>query len=294
MTSFFIITAALFFGGGIFILLEAILNHPSQKSRRTVKKSNQPLEEKKLLEKLEPLLLKMAAPLSKLIPLNAYKEREMKVMLDSGGLLYTPKLFIARSICIVFLLSLCSVPLFFLHPFIGLCVMGIGGVVGVQQYAKIYEIEKDRKKIIEAELPRFTQHIALAVQNTNNVTGILEVYRPMAGKTFGKELTKTIADIKTSDVQGSLKRLSRRVNSSMLSEVTRGLCSIDNGIDQGTHFQLLAFTYRDKQNQLFKKEMLKKPDKISNCGFLGLAGVLVQIGVIIGTQLMDTMGTFNL
>lgn len=289
-----ILAAAALLGSGIFMFLSGMLDLPTQKIRRAVKQSGRPLEKKKLTERLEPLLLKAAAPVSRLIPLNPYREQEMEAMLENNGLPYTPKLFIARSICTALLLALCSVPAFFLSPLIGLGVIGIGVLAGIIQYSKVYDIEKDRRKIIEAELPRFTQHIALAVQNTSNVTGILEMYRPMAGKTFGKELAKTIADIKTSDVQGALKRLSRRVNSSMLAEVTRGLCSIDQGIDQGTHFQLLAFTYRDRQNQLFKKEALKKPDKIATCGLLGLAGIIVQIGVILGTQLKDVWGVFNL
>lgn len=294
MIIFGILAASVLLGGGLFILLNAVLNTPSKKAKQAVKKSNSRLEKKELMEYLEPILLFLAKPLSKIIPLNPYKEREMAVMLEEAEMPYTPKVYIAKNIAIALLVSLLSIPLFYVFPIGGFALIGIGVILGLDQQSKVYGAAKKRREIIEAELPRFTQHIALAVKNTTNVTGMLEVYRPMAGKTFGKELTKTIADIRTSDVQGGLKRLSRRVNSTMLNEVVRGLCSIDQGIDQGTHFQLLAFTYRDRQNQLLKKEALKRPDKISTCTLLGLGAMLVQIIAIIGTQLMNQWATFNI
>lgn len=294
MIIFGILAASILLGGGSFMLLNSVFNTPSQKTKRTVRLSNQPLEKKKLIEYAEPALRKLSKPVSKIIPLNSYKEKEMENMLKDAELEANPKEYIARNVCITLLIVLLSVPLFFLSPYLGLLTIAFGIWLGYREQDKVYGIVKEKRKQIESELPRFTQHISLAIRQDTNITGILEVYRPMAGKTFGKELEKAIADIRTSNVQEALKRLSRRMNSSMLNEVVRGLCSVDQGIDQGNYFQLLAFTYRDRQNQLLKKEALKRPDKIASVSFLGCAAVIVQIGVILGTKFIEYMSVFNI
>lgn len=294
MIIFGILAASVLLGGGLFILLNAVLNTPSKKTKKAVKLSNQPLEKKKLLEYVEPILRKLAKPVSRLLPLNSYRQKEMEDMLKDAELDFTPKEYIARSVCITLLIALVSIPFFFLSPVIGFLIIAIGIWMGYKEQDEVYSVVKERRQYIEAELPRFTQHIALAIRHDTNITGILEVYRPMAGKTFGKELEKTIADIHTSNVQEALKRLSRRINSSMLNEVVRGLCSVDQGIDQGNYFQLLAFTYRDRQNQLLKKEALKRPGKIASVSFLGCFAAGVQILVILGTQFVENMGIFNI
>lgn len=289
-----ILAVAALLGSGFFIGLRALLDYPSHKSCKAIKQSKQPMEKKKLLAQIEPILLKLAAPVSKIIPLNPNQEKEMAAMLEDAELPYTPKLYLARSVCIFLLVAAISIPCFMLSVFAGLFTLALAVFAAYVEQEKVYSVVKKQRQFIEAELPRFTQHVALAIQKTSNVTGILEVYRPMAGKTFGKELEKTIADIRTSDVQGALTRFSHRINSTMLSEVVRGLRSVDQGIDQGTHFQLLAFTYRDRQNQLLKKEALKKPGKISSVAFLGCLAVLIQIIVIFGTQFKTSLGVFNI
>lgn len=289
-----VLMCSVLFGYGIYKCIYATGKYPSRKSRKAMKKSAELVDKKSLMERLEPLILKVATKISRFLPMNPLKEQELKNMLIDVDLPYDPKVFISRSIVIAVAIGVFAIPFLLFFPLGALGVLLVDFLIVSKEMGKVYDITKKRKEIIEMELPRFTQHLALAIPNTSNVRDMLEQYRPMAGKTFGKELTRTLADIKTSDLQGSLLRMEQRVGSSMLSEIIRALCSVDNGIDQGQHFNMLAFNYRDKQNQLIRKEALKRPDKISTLAFLGVIGVLAQILVLLGSQFAGVFSTFSL
>ena len=83
-------------------------------------------------------------------------------------------------------------------------------------YYSAFDFVKKRKKVIEAEIPRFALTIAQNLENDRDVLKILAAYRRVAGKEFGMELDQTVADMKTGNYENALIRFESRMGSTML------------------------------------------------------------------------------
>ena len=97
---------------------------------------------------------------------------------------------------------------------------------------------------MEKEIPRFALSIGQSLENDRDVLKILTSYRRIAGKEFGAELDQTIADMKTGNYEQALLHLEARVDSPLLSDVTRGLIGVLRGDDQRMYFQMITFDMR--------------------------------------------------
>lgn len=89
-------------------------------------------------------------------------------------------------------------------------------------YYKAFDLVKKRKKLIEAELPRFCISIGQSLATDRDVLKLLVSYRRIAGPNLGAELDTTIADMRTGNYENALLHLQNRVGSTMLSDIIRG------------------------------------------------------------------------
>lgn len=94
------------------------------------------------------------------------------------------------------LVALCAIPVFFIQPLFGMVVIGLAVTLWFSTYYAAFDYVKKRKKIIEAEIPRFALTITQNLEIDRDVLKILTSYRRVAGKEFGQELDQTIADMK--------------------------------------------------------------------------------------------------
>ena len=203
----------------------------------------------------------------------------LKNDLDSLNMNISAKRFKAQAmsgglICGIIMLPLCIIsPLF------------IGIIVYVFYFIYTKEIKDVRRRIdekrtrIELELAQFAGTIRQSLNSTRNVETILKSYSKTCSNTFKDEITRTLNDIKLSNAETGLRQLSNRIGSEKFSKITRGLISVSNGEDQRVYFEILTQEYIKIGNELIKKELQKRPNKIKGYNFILLA-CLIALSLI--------------
>ena len=145
---------------------------------------------------------------------------------------------------------------------------------------------------MEKEIPRFALSVGQSLENDRDVLKILTAYRRIAGKDFGAELDQTIADMKTQNYEQAILRFEGRVDSPLLSDVTRGLIGVLRGDDQRMYFQMICFDMRQLEQNKLKKEAAKRPRQIQHYSMLMLICIIIIYMVVLCVEVFDSMGVF--
>ena len=145
---------------------------------------------------------------------------------------------------------------------------------------------------MEKEIPRFALSIGQSLENDRDVLKILTSYRRIAGKEFGAELDQTIADMKTGNYEQALLHLEARVDSPLLSDVTRGLIGVLRGDDQRMYFQMITFDMRQIEQNDLKKEASKRPRMIQRYSMMMLLCIIMIYMVVLCIEVFDSLGVF--
>ena len=159
-------------------------------------------------------------------------------------------------------------------------------------YYKASDIVKKRKKLIEAELPRFAVSIQQSLAADRNVLKLLTSYRKIAGPHLGQELDITIADMKTANYENALLHLQNRVGSTMLSDIVRGLIGTLRGDDQQMYFKMLVFDMRQIEQSNLKKETQKRPKQMQKYSMLMLFCILLIYVVVLSVEVVSSLEGF--
>ena len=145
---------------------------------------------------------------------------------------------------------------------------------------------------MEKEIPRFALSIGQCLENDRDVLKILTSYRRIAGKEFGAELDQTIADMKTGNYEQALLHFEARVDSPLLSDVTRGLIGVLRGDDQRMYFQMITFDMRQIEQNELKKEAAKRPRLIQRYSMMMLLCIIMIYMVVLCVEVFDSLGVF--
>ena len=119
---------------------------------------------------------------------------------------------------------------------------------------------------------------------------MLEHYKKNAGEDFAKELDIVTADMRSSSYEAALTRFESRLNSPMLSDITRGLIGVLRGDDGGMYFQMLSHDMKQLELQRLKAQAMKIPPKIRVFSFLMLMCFLMMYMVVIIFEIIHSLG----
>ena len=119
---------------------------------------------------------------------------------------------------------------------------------------------------------------------------MLDHYKKNASEEFAKELDIVTADMRSSSYEAALTRFESRLNSPMLSDITRGLIGVLRGDDGGMYFQMLSHDMKQLELQRLKAEALKIPPKIRVFSFLMLMCFLMMYMVVIIFEIISSLG----
>ncbi len=275
----------LFFG--IFLVLCDLVRIPKLASTRAALNIIQ--REKKGTHHLQAITFRLASRLSKHIKLNDYKRRKMEIILKNAGISLTPETYYAKIIVsfaskIVIAIPACiafpiMVPLFLVWALNSL----------FENLNEAEKLMKKKREEIEDELPRFVATITQELNASRDVLSMLEGYKASAGKMFRKELDITIADMKSGSHEKALIRLESKIDSTMLSEVVRGLVGVLHGDNNVSHFEMLSHDFKQLEIQKLKMTAMKRPGKVKVFSFLMLGCFMLMYFVVIGVQLFGSM-----
>lgn len=291
MAGFLILIIAVFIGTGCYNLTCAFVDVPTARTSRMMMLARKQTGtgDGKLFD---VYLTKIAQSLAPFLHLDPIKRGKLESNLKIAGIPLTPEVYTIRAFLTAACVFVCGIPLFFIMPLMGLLVTGLSVMMWFSTYYKASDTVKKRKKLIEAELPRFAVSIQQSLESDRDVLKLLTSYRRIAGTHLGQELDTTIADMKTGNYENALLRLQNRVGSTMLSDIVRGLIGTLRGDDQQMYFKMLVFDMRQIEQNNLKKEAGKRPKKMQKYSMIMLFCILLIYVVVLSVEMVTSLGEF--
>ena len=240
----------------------------------------------------EVYLTKIAGLLAPLLKLDRLKRNKLQSALHIAGVELTPEVYTAKAWVTAGAAGLCSLPMAFVMPLMVPLLVGLAVALWFSTYYAVFDYVRKRRKLIEAEIPRFALTIGQNLENDLYVLKILTSYRRVAGRDYGAELDQTIADMITSNYENALLHFETRIGSPMLSDVVRGLVGVLRGDDQRMYFKMICFDMRQIEQNNLKKEAAKRPKKIQRYSMMMLICIMIIYLVVLCTEVLSSLGAF--
>ena len=285
------LTAIILFGFAVYNLSTAFADIPTSRTSRMMMlaKKQRGTKNEQLLDVYITRIAKLFAPY---LRLDRLKRNKLQAALSIAGLELTPEVYTARAWVTAGAVGLCALPMTFLMPLFVPVLIGTAVALWFSTYYAAFDFVKKRRKLIEAEIPRFALTIGQNLENDRDVLKILTSYRRVAGRDFAAELDQTIADMKTGNYENALIRFETRIGSPMLSDVVRGLVGVLRGDDQRMYFKMICFDMRQIEQNNLKKEAAKRPKKIQRYSMMMLICIMIIYLVVLCTEVLSSLGAF--
>lgn len=273
-------------GIATYMIIASVLKLPTQRSVDTLLKAYEGNTKK-------PAFDDVSKKLAKHINLDKYKKEQLIRALDVSHDSRTPEEYVSSAIVFGTVVSLILSMILVISKPLGLIAIAIGPVLGYAQYKDAFVKLKKHKESIEREIPRFAQSIHENLKVSRDILAIFQSYKTVANRSLRFELEKTIADMKTSNYEAALLRFDARIGSPNLSELVRGLLGALRGNDQSTYFEHFAYEMRHYEENMIRKEAMKRPEKMHFLSMAMLGGILLMLAAVCGTLLMEAFSMFG-
>ena len=285
------LASIIFLGIAAYNLSCAFVDIPTGRTSKMMMLARRQQSSKK--EKLlDVYITKIAVLLAPFLRLDKLKRNRLQTALAIAGLELTPEAYTARAWVTAAAVGLCAIPMAFLMPLLSPVLVGLAVALWFSTYYAAFDFVRKRRKLIEAEIPRFALSIGQILENDRDVLKMLTSYRRVAGRDFAAELDQTIADMKTGNYENALLRFETRIGSPMLSDVVRGLIGVLRGDDQRMYFKMICFDMRQIEQNNLKKEAAKRPRKIQRYSMMMLVCIMIIYLVVLCTEVINSLGVF--
>lgn len=277
----------IFLAIGLFFLLLDAIKVPALKTTLAINSlaSRQKVKKSKTVAFFNDL----AALIAPIIPMNKYKESELKDMLFSLNIYISPKEFLARSLLKALLVALLSIPCYIIKPILVPIVLALAVAMLFLDSSRLRQKISERKEAIESELPMFVDVIANTLNINKDVVYLLERYKKDASEELAHELDITLADMRSGNGERALLRFESRVNSTALSEVIRGLGAIYRGEETHVYWESLSIKMSELQKQKLRGEAVKVPAKVRKLSMAIVACFTVMYLTVLIVEVMKSM-----
>lgn len=276
------------FAAGLFFILADALKLPTLAAGKAMLSATK--QGKKKAKSIDVLMNGWAVRLAKYIPIDEYKKNRMKNTLHAAGMNQTPEEFIAFALVKSSLVALGVIPCLMILPLLAPILLFLAVLVYFKQIKKADEKLSAKREKIEAELPRFVATITQELKASRDVLAILENFKKNAGEDFANELDILTADMRSSSYEAALTRFEARINSPMLSDITRGLLGVLRGDDGAMYFQMLAHDMKQLELQRLKAQAMKIPPKIRVFSFIMLMCFIMTYMAVIVSEILRSLG----
>ncbi|HKM33970.1 MAG TPA: secretion protein F [Lachnospiraceae bacterium] len=286
-----ILVFGMLLASGLFLIFADVFKLPRLATNRAMITVTR--EQKERANNIEALLNGWAVILAKYIPMDEYKKHRMKNTLQAAGMNQTPEEYMAFALLKSGLMGVGVILSLMIIPLLAPVLLFLTILVYFKEIKKADEKLSAKRERIEFELPRFVATITQELKASRDVLGILENYKRNAGEAFRYELDVLTADMRSGSYEAALTRFEARINSPMLSDITRGLISVLRGDDGAMYFHMLSHDMKQLELQRLKAKAMKIPARIRVFSFLMLmCFVITYIVIIISEILRSLSGLF--
>lgn len=278
--------APVFFGYGLYQVLHSILKLPDDKLIK-LEKRFQNSKNKSFLAKLEDNIY---AKILKYIKFDEIKEKKLKKTFLLANIDETPEQYYAGGIASALTKVIISFITIFMDLALGsnISIIAIGGmiVLSVIQYFKYIrlpykQIEKNKLEIEEQMYP-FVINIEQELLIDTDIIRILENFKGRCKGSLKKHLEITLSEARVSNVVNALVKMESRINSTMVSDVIRGLIALSRGENNREYFSMLSSSFKTIYINQKRKEASLMPSKITKYTMmLILALIILVIGSMV-------------
>lgn len=250
---------------------------------------------------LNRMIMPLARPLSRLVPIEPVKEARMASMLRRGGQELTPKEYYARAIvCALFTLPLALLFLMLgavkLAPLILLLTM----VVYRHFMTDLSDQLKEKKRRIEMELPGFVRSILYRLEDNRHdgshlvvqadLIQIFEDYLKVASDAFREDVAILIMEMKAKDIETALRSFNERLGITEVSFLVNALIGLHRGEHQGEALSYLARDMDIKAKEALKKKLENLPRRVKIASIPLVAITIISLLYVLGSHLIRSMG----
>lgn len=283
-----IVLFGLLFAVGLFFILAEVFKLPRIATGKAMLSATS--QNKGKAKNLDVLIGSLSMKLAKHLPMDEYKKSRMKNTLKAAGMSQSPEEFMAFALVKALLVAIGVIPCLLVLPLLAPVLMFLAVMIYFKEIKKADEKLSAKREKIESELPRFVATITQELKASRDVLGILENFKKNAGEEFGNELDVLTADMRSSSYEAALTRFEARINSPMLSDITRGLIGVLRGDEGGVYFQMLAHDMKQLELQRLKAQAMKIPPKIRVFSFIMLMCFLMTYMAIIVYEILRSLG----
>lgn len=272
--------------GMMYILLDAF-KIPYLKTSKSVKMISK--KQRGKTSSVDVWLGGIASSIAKIIRLNEYKRAELENDLKTARMDITPEQYKANAIVKALVIGIFAIPMLFIFPLLSPVILIASVIVYNGENKKAGKKIKEKRRIIEYELPRFVSTVEKTLKHSRDVLYMIESYIPSAGDEFKHELNITAADMRSSNYEAAITRLEGRIGSPMMSDVCRGLIGILRGDEMAIYWSTLALKFADVHRQALKQKAQIVPKKVKRLSVCLLACFMLVYVVVIMYQILGSL-----
>lgn len=283
-----------------FLICRQILKIPKLSMKKSIK--NLRAEKENAGAKLlRIIVMPMAKPVSRWIKLELEHEMKMAAMLKRGGLDLTPREYYARAIVCAAITLPFSLLLFAIGASnIAPVTLAFSIVVYFHFMTDLKDALKEKKRLIEIELPSFVRSILYKLQDIreNNERTVVQIdliqvfedYLKVSSPVFYYDVAVLIVEMKAKDIETALRNFNERIGLIEVSFLTNALIGLYRGEHQGEALQYLAKDMDLKAREALRKNLDRLPGKIKIASIPLVVTTLASLLYVIGSHLIKSAG----
>jgi len=250
---------------------------------------------------LNRVIMPVARPISRFIPIDSVKEARMASMLRRGGQELTPREYYARAVlCASFTLPLALVFLIMGAVKLAPIILVLAMVVYRHFMTDLKDQLKEKKKRIEMELPGFVRSILYRLEDNRHdgsrlvvqvdLIQIFEDYLKVASDAFREDVAIMVMEMKAKDIETALRNFNERLGITEVSFLVNALIGLHRGEHQGEALSYLARDMDIKAKEALKKKLDNLPRRVKIASIPLVAITIISLFYVIGSHLIRSMG----
>lgn len=250
---------------------------------------------------LNRIILPLARPLSRYIPIDPVKEAQMVSMLRRGGLELSPREYYARAIlCASFTLPLALIFVAFGAAKLAPLILFLALVLYRHFTTDLNDQLKEKKRRIEMELPGFIRSILYRLDDRGensrrtvvqaDLIQIFEDYLRIASYSFREDVAILVLEMKAADIETGLRHFKERLGLTEISYLVNTLIGLHRGEHQGEALSYLARDMDLKAREGLRKKLNTLPRRVKIASIPLVAVTLATLLYVIGSHLIRSMG----
>ena len=279
-------------GIAMFMILADRFRIPYMRTSKAV--NNLAKQQKEKTSSIDVWLSSVASFIARKLRLNEFKKAQLESDLRTAQMDISPEMFVANAIVKSLIVGVFAIPVLFIFPILSPVILFLAFILYRMNMKGISNRIRKKRAKIEYELPRFVFKIEKSLMHDKDILKMVESYARNAGPELKHELDITAADMRSGNNEVAITRLEARVGSPLMSDVCRGLISIDRGDVNTVYWKSLSMKFADIQRQQLKFEAEKIPKKVKKLSMCLLFCFMLIYIVVILAQIVTSMGVlFN-